>query len=508
MSQLTASVEGTDPAFENRNRKSSPLKWVFILLILGGGIAAAVWFFRFRQGSASLVQYRTTVVARGDVIQEVTANGSLNPVKQVEVGSQVSGIIEKIFVDFNSKVKEGDLLARIDPSTYQKNLAQAKAQLEMSKAALELARVNAGRAEQLFKEKLISASDHDTAVADLHSKQASLQVQEASVERAAVDLGYTQIRAPISGVVISRAVDEGQTVASSFNTPRLFTIGNDLTKMQIEAAVSEADVGGVEEGENVNFSVDAFPNRKFVGVVQQVRFAPITNQNVVTYTAVVQVDNPDYKLRPGMTATAKIITAQRNNVLRVPNSALRFRPPPGAPVATPPSPKGEGSSNAPAAVVTDSSGMPVPPWRTEGRRPNPGEREKWEATLTPEQREKYQQMVQQMRQRFAEGGGGGGGGGGFGGPGGGQRPARPEGPTTATVYLLEHPSESSKETPVLKPVTVKAGVTDGAFTEILEGLKEGDAVVTGTASSSAAAAAEPPRNPFSPFGGGRPATRR
>jgi HlyD family secretion protein len=488
----------------NAPRPKSPWpKRLVILVVLAAAIGGAAWYYLSRKPGLTATQFRTVTITRGDIVQEITANGSLTPVKQVEVGSQVSGIIEKILVDFNSKVKQDQLLARIDPSTYQKNVAQAKAQLAVAKANLELAEVNAHRADQLFKDKLISAAEHDTAVASYHSAQASVQIQEASVERANVDLGYTQIKAPIDGVVISRAVDEGQTVASSFNTPRLFVIANDLTKMQIEAAVSEADVGGVEEGERVSFSVDAFPNRKFVGQVQQVRFAPITNQNVVTYTAVIHVDNPDYKLRPGMTATAKIVTAEKNGVLRAPNSALRFRPPPGAIVLSATNSPAGGATNQ-AAVVTDSSGMPIPPWRAESRRPNPGEREKWEASLTPEQREKFQQSMQQMRQRFAEGGGGPGGGG----PGATARAAKPEGPTIATAYLMLPPEgNAGKDAPVtLKPVTVKAGVTDGLFTEILDGLREGDVVVAGTAVSTNSAAA-PPQNPFSPFGG-RPGPRR
>jgi HlyD family secretion protein len=471
-----------------------------VLAALGAG----GWYFYTKRLGASAIQFRTTPVNRGDIVQEVTANGSLNPVKQVQVGAQVSGIIQKIYVDYNSRVKENQLIAQIEPSTYQKNLAQADAQLAVAKAALELADVSYRRAKELFKDKLISASDYDTAVANFHQAEATVQINQASVERAKVDLSYTEIRAPISGVVIERAVDEGQTVASSFNTPKLFVIANDLTKMQIEAAVSEADVGGVEEGQRVNFGVDAFPNRKFFGQVQQVRYDPITNQNVVTYTAVVQVDNPDMKLRPGMTATAKLVTAERKGVLRLPNSALRFKPPPGVAVQTPAA--APGSTNAPAAVAADEAGNPIPPWRAEGRRPNPGEREKWEASLTPEQREKFQQMMQQMMRQRAEGGGMGPGAGG--GPGGAPR-AKTEGPTTATVYMQDPPVQGNgtDDKPTLRPVTVKAGITDGTFTEILDGLKEGDVVVSGTSSTMTAAAAQPTANPFSPFGGRPPARR-
>jgi HlyD family secretion protein len=490
-----------DAGFSPSPARGGGGKWALLLLLVlaaGGG----TWYYLKNKPATAATQFRTVPVARGEIVQEVTANGSLSPVKNVEVGSQVSGIIDKIAVDFNSLVKEGDLLAQIDPSTYQQNLIQAEAELANAAAGLELAEINAKRAQELFKNKLISAAEHDSTQAAYHQAQATLKTREASVFRAKVDLSRTTITAPISGVVISRAVDQGQTVAASFNTPKLFVIANDLTKMQIEAAVSEADVGGVEEGQKVSFSVEAFQNRKFSGRLQQVRFAPITNQNVVTYTAVVQVDNSDLKLRPGMTATAKIITAQKSNVLRVPNAALRFRPPPGVTVLGPTNSAAGGSTNRTASVAVDSDGNPIPPWRAESRRPNPGEREKFEASLTPEQRERYQQMVQQMRQRFAEGGGGPGGPGGGGGAGGGA-PRRPDGPTTATVYLLEGaPGSESNGKASLKPVTVKAGITDGSFTEILDGLKEGDLVVTGTSSGAAGAAAEPPRNPFMPFGGG------
>jgi len=331
-----------------------------------------------------------------------------------------------------------------------------------------------------------------TATAAYHQAQANVDLQQANVDRANVDLGYTQIKAPVNGVVITRGVDQGQTVASSFNTPQLFLIANDLTKMQIEAAVSEADVGGVEEGESVSFGVDAFPNRKFIGQVQQVRYQPITNQNVVTYTSVIGVDNPDLKLRPGMTATARIVTAERRNALRVSNAALRWHPATGLAADIKTNAVPASSAKDAGTAQLDSNGLPVPPWRAEGRRPNPGEREKWEATLTPEQRQKFQEQMQQMRQRSAEGGG----------PGGSGGPSRrPEGPTTGTLYVMEQPQNPANTRPVLKLVTIKAGITDGSYTEVLDGLKEGDVVVTGTSAPGSTAAAQPANNPFSPFGG-------
>ncbi|MCI0539422.1 MAG: efflux RND transporter periplasmic adaptor subunit, partial [Verrucomicrobiales bacterium] len=317
-----------------------------------------------------------------------------------------------------------------------------------------------------------------------------------------VDVARTKITAPIDGVVISRNVDEGQTVAASFNTPKLFVIANDLTKMQIEAAVSEADLGGVEEGQKVNFQVDAFPNRKFLGSVKQVRYAAMTNQNVVTYTAVVEVSNPDLKLRPGMTATARIVTGQKPGVLKIPNSALRFRPPPNLTVQVQTNAVASGGPTngaAAAAVATDESGVPIPPWRAEGRRPAPDEFQKWLASLTPEQKEKAQES---MRRRFAEGGGGGGfggrGGGGGGGFGDGAR-SKPEGPTTATVYVLEKAvGADGKESQIVKAVTIKAGITDGSSTEVIEGVKEGDTLITAITTATLAGPTQPQSNPFAP----------
>jgi HlyD family secretion protein len=326
------------------------------------------------------------------------------------------------------------------------------------------------------------------------------------VDSAKVDLDRTTIYAPISGMVISRKVDAGQTVAASFNTPELFTIANDLTKMQIETAVSEADVGGVQEGQKVNFTVDAFPGRKFSGRVNQVRFAPITNQNVVTYTTVVEVDNRDLKLRPGMTANATIITAQRTNVIYVPNAALRFRPPDNAVIRSTNDAVAKAlGTNAPAGMRPPGD-MPVPPWTAERRRPTDEERKKYEDSLTPEQKEQYNQMRERMRARVAEGGGFGGVGGPGGGGGmfgGGSRSSNQnDGPAIRTVYLLDK-EKSAPDKPVLKAVSVRTGIADGSNTEIQEGLKEGDVLVVGLKTTTAAAAA-PTANPFGPsFGGPR-----
>jgi HlyD family secretion protein len=292
-------------------------------------------------------------------------------------------------------------------------------------------------------------------------------------------------------------------------TPTLFTIANDLHKMQIEAAVSEADIGGVEEGQKVQFTVDAFPGRLFEGSVKQVRFAASTNQNVVTYTSVVEVDNKDLKLRPGMTANARFITAERKNVLKLPLAAVRFRPPAGVTVI--------GDTNAPTAQAASKpaliengpfAGLPVMPWMSERRRPTDSERTAYAASLTPEQKQKYEKTMAEFRARMAQGGGPGGagfgGGGSAPGDGPGSRP-RPESTEqkTTTVYLKDKPAAIAPNGQVvLRAVTVKLGIADTSSVEVLEGLSENDQVVSGTFTPPAATMT---RNPFSPFGGpGRP----
>ena len=501
------------------NKQSSGgVRWIVILAILGGGYAG--WNYYSKRAKESPVEFKSLTVGKGDITQAVTANGALNPVRTVTVGSQISGIITELKVDFNTKVQQGDVLAKIDPATYERALARAVADLASAQSGLQLAQFNAKRAKQLFAEKLISESDYEQADIAMQQADANVKIRQASVDSAKVDLDRTTIYAPISGVIISRKVDAGQTVAASFNTPELFTIANDLTKMQIETLVSEADIGGVMEGQKANFTVDAFPGRKFSGLVNQVRFAPITNQNVVNYTTIVEVDNRDLRLRPGMTANTSIITAQRTNVLSVPNVALRFRPPENAVISSTNdavakaagaiAPAAAAGKSAPLATSGPFAGLPIPPWQAGGdrRRPTDQERADYEATLTPEQKEKYQQIVAEMRARFAQmaqgGGGPGGPGGGGGGGGGGRSSAsnQNEGPAIRTVYLLDK-EKSTPEKPVLKALVVKTGIADGSNTEVQEGLKEGDILVSGVKTLTTATAA-PAANPFGPsFGGPR-----
>jgi HlyD family secretion protein len=458
------------------------------------------------------IEFRTEAIVRTNLIQSVSANGSLTPTRLIQVGSQVSGTLTDVKVDFNSKVKAGDVLATIDPASFERALARAEADLASGKAQEVLAEFNLKRAKELFAAKLISETEYTQNDVQLLQANANVKMREAAAESARVDLQRTTIYAPLDGMVISRAVDAGQTVASSFNTPTLFTIANDLSKMHIELAVSEADIGAVDQGQRIEFQVDAFQNRKFNGTVKQVRYAATTNQNVVTYTTVVEVANPDLKLRPGMTANASIITSERTNVLRLPGSAFRFGP------------AALGITVLPATNTVSTNdivrprrggmasmeGLPTPPWMSGGfRRPTDEEREKYAASLTPEQKEQYEKMMSEMRRRRAEGGGGPGGGGGGEG-GGGSAPSRPapsiEGPTLRTVYVVATAAGDPKDKakPTVQAVNVKVGITDGINYEILEGLKEGDAVITGSKGGATTAAAGPAASPFgSPFGGGR-----
>lgn len=462
-------------------------KWLLFLVIVAGAIAGWRWYAGRPQDAK--VDYKTSVVSRGDITQAVTANGQINPVKIVTVGSQVSGMLTDIKVDFNSLVKTGQVIAQIDPSTYQRSVTQAEAELANSRAALELTQLSFRRARDLQTNNLIPLADYDKALVEMHQAEAGVKMREAALEKAKVDLERTTIYAPIDGMVISRSVEVGQTVAASFNTPTLFQIANDLRRMRIEAMVSEADVGGVEEGQSVTFTVDAYLGRTFQGRVTQVRFAPITNQNVVNYSAVIDVSNDDLKLRPGMTANVSVISAQRRDVLRVPNAALRFRPPENAIVS--------GGTNAPAGegATTNLTARPgAGPGDGMGRS-SPEERRRRLEAMSPEERERMRAM---WRARSGDGPGGGPGG------GAGMGRSRAEGPGPRTVYLIETNALSGKSPVALKPVPIKIGITDGAFTEVLEGLKENDVVASGVNLPASAVATRPGATPFGgPFGGFR-----
>lgn len=298
------------------------------ILLIGGTLllAAVVLLILFRQKSTSRISVTTTEAVSGTLAREVTATGTLEPINQIEVGTQVSGVIEHIFADFNSVVKKGQVLAVLDKSMLEAQVAETRARLASAENDLELQTNNHSRYKQLHEKKTISDADYENAWHAYAKARASVDQIRAELTRADRNLAYATISSPIDGVVLSRAVEEGQTVAASFNTPTLFTIANDLTRMRVIADIDEADIGQVKEGQGVTFTVDAFPDDLFTGTVTQVRLNPHINANVVTYSVVVEAPNPDLKLMPGLTASITVITEEKKGVVLVPSEALMFKP--------------------------------------------------------------------------------------------------------------------------------------------------------------------------------------
>jgi HlyD family secretion protein len=349
--------------------------WIMAVVAVALAIGGYVFFRGERKPP---VRYRTASVERGSLVSIVSATGTINPVTSVQVGSQVSGMIESLHADFNSMVKNGQVVARIDPFPYRARRDQAKANLANAKASLVKARVDLAqrkreldRTQSLLREQFASQNEvdvaltaHEGAQAQLEVAQAAIEQAEAALEAAELDLKYTVIRSPVDGIVIARQVEVGQRLTSSFQIPTLFLIAQDLTNMQVDANVSEADIGGILEGKEATFTVDAYPGELFHGQVKQVRNAPISVQNVVTYDVVVGVKNSDLRLKPGMTANVSIVVAQKDNVLKVPNAALRFTPPKGAAGGTPGAATAERAS-APAQPMLQTPGTSGQPERPE-----------------------------------------------------------------------------------------------------------------------------------------------
>jgi HlyD family secretion protein len=312
--------------------------WIIGILVVGVAIGGYVFFGGERKIP---IRYKAVPVEKGAIVSVVNATGTINPVTMVQVGSQVTGMVESLHADFNSVVKKDEVVARIDPFPYRArrdqasaNLANAKAAVLKSKADLSQRKRELDRVQSLIKQQFVSQNDVDVAVTAYEGAGAQLAVSDAAVkqaqaalEAAELDLTYTVIKAPIDGIVISRLVEVGQRISASMSIPVIFTIAQDLTKMQVDANVSEADIGGITEGRDVAFTVDAYPGQRFQGKIRQVRNSPINVQNVVTYDVVVGVDNTDLRLKPGMTANVSIIVARKEDTLKVPNSALRFVPP-------------------------------------------------------------------------------------------------------------------------------------------------------------------------------------
>ena len=536
------------------------LRWLLVVVLLAAGLSGA---YLYSQSTGNAPRFRTTPVTRGNITAFVTTTGNLNAVITVQVGSQVSGQVKELFADFNSEVKRGQLIARIDPATFEATVAQvkaeqdaaeatvlnqaaqverARAEVDNARAALAVARAQTAksnaalldarrdltRKQGLFSQELIARSDLDTAQAvhdqadaqlessraqemalasaikaaeaqfrvteaQLKGAEAAVRQKRATLQQAQVNLEYTFIRAPVDGVVISRNVDVGQTVAASLQAPTLFTIAQDLTKMQIDTNVDEADIGRTQVGQRVTFTVDSFPTETFNGQVVQIRKASRTVQNVVTYNVVIAVSNPDLKLLPGLTANVRIVTTTRPDVLRVSNAALRFRPPgeeapaAGAPAPTgpgttpfqrpaPPSPEEIKARLVKALNLTDEQQKKLDPIldearsqfmglnripqeqrRTAGQRIREESRVKIRALLTPEQQAQFDQMPQGQSARGGAGG------------------------QTGRVWVLGSDGKP-------RAVTVRTGISDGAATELLgDDLKEGEEVLVGTIAPGSAA---------------------
>jgi len=389
-------------------------------------------------------QYRLEKADRGDVTQTVTATGSVSAVTTVQVGSQVSGVISRLYADFNSRVRKGQLLAELDPTPFQAQVEQRQADLTKAKVDAANARINYDRQSRLAKAGLAAQADVDTTKAQYDGAMAQVQQSTAALQQALTNLGYTKILSPIDGIVVDRQYDVGQTVAASFQAPTLFQIAQDLTKMQVQADVDQSDIGRVQVGQPARFTVDSYPDQEFRGRIAQIRLNATVSQNVVTYPVIIEVANPEEKLRPKMTANVTIEVATVRNVLRIPNAALRFKPAESATTTTSTSQASGGASNPERAAA-------------------------------------------QMGQR---GPGVTGAAGAFQGRAGQRK-------QTQTVWTLDKDGK-----PV--PVEIRTGITDGRTTQVVEGpLKEGDVVIVGLATSKVESPPPGSSNPMVPRGGGR-----
>ncbi len=476
----------------------SKVIWVVVIVVAAVGLYLAI-----NGRKKPEEKYRTAAVDQGDITQSVAATGALSAVTTVQVGSQVSGIIAKLYADFNSKVKKGDLLAELDETPFKEKIAQNSAALDKARVEMRNAEISLRRQKTLQQQGLAPQADVDQAQANYDAGRASVAQAEATLNQARTDLRNSRIKAPIDGVVVSRAFDVGQTVAASFQAPTLFTIAQDLTKMQVSADISESDIGQIKLGEPVRFNVDAYPDRPFRGKVAQVRLNATVNQNVVTYPVIVEVNNEDLLLKPTMTANVTIDVNSARNVLRVPNAALRFRPElkegEKAPVA------GSGSGSRRGAAPGEESGQAAAPGAQAGAGAGAGESGAGAgsgASRAPGARP------------GRPGAGASGGPGGAAGPGSGtgasgerwqrgQEGGRGAGARarTSTVYLTGGLNAEPKL------VEIRTGITDGRFTQIVSGdVKAGDLVIVGLATTKASSSSNSPLaapRPGGPAGGRR-----
>jgi HlyD family secretion protein len=492
--------------------QSQGRRWLLPAIIVVALAVAAYWFSSSRSGNGEQA-YRTEAITRGEIRTAISATGTLSATATVDVGTQVSGILQTVDVDYNDDVKKDEVIARIDPSTYQARLDQATASLGSARAGLNESQASARNAEadylrksDLAKRQLVSRTDVDLALANrdqararIVSASAQVKQQQANVDSARLDLEKTVIRSPVDGVVLSRAVEPGQTVAASLQTPVLFKIAGDLRQMEIVLAIDEADIGQVRNGQSVKFGVDAFPDRNFRGKVKQIRLAAANTANVITYPVVVEVDNGDQTLLPGMTANAEIEISNRENVLSVPNAALRFKP--ATDPADQPATAGAGAQARNGVMISESLAKVA-----DGLKLDASQRAAFD-TAVAGMRERAEAMRKAAAAR-SEGqprtfGGAPGGqrqGGGNNSDGArrmAERMKQSFAPFRATLSSDQQQKwdaelvtlATAKRAPVYKlvdgkpeQVTIRIGASDGTRTEIMgEGLVEGDSIIVGSA---------------------------
>lgn len=501
----------SQPARSAPRKKSivpSLLLGIAVVAILGGG----AWWWTARKGEAADSAYRTATIERGDIRVAISATGTLSAISTVTVGSQISGQVTDVLVDYNSEVKKGEVLARIDPSTYEAQIEQGNAQIANAQASLKQAQATLANAEldytrkaDLGRQKLVAQSDvdlaraaRDQARAQVNAAQAQIRQQTASTQTTRVNLDRTVIRSPVDGVVLTRTIEPGQTVAASLQAPELFTIAEDLSKMKIELAVDEADIGQVKVGQAVSFTVDAFADRQFRGQVQQVRLSATTTSNVVTYPVVVSVDNSDGTLLPGLTVNAEIEVSKRDDILKVSNAALRYKPTGETATATAAAQAPQGGQNRGGGIGDDLA-------RVAGSlQLKPDQQAAFDAALTA-LRERQAVRMAQAQQRGASmfGGAPRPGGNASGGSGAMQAQMRQRmaermqqdfAPFRATLDDTQKQRWDAelrallgaKRAPIYtlvngKPemVQVRVGASDGTSTEVSGAVKEGDVVVVG-----------------------------
>jgi HlyD family secretion protein len=446
-------------------------KGIVIAAVALVAVVVVFWYVRGSRSSGDTT-YRFTTVELGTVQQTVSATGALSAVKTVQVGTQVSGQVAQILVDFNDRVSKGQLLARIDPTLQEQAVRDAQAQLEKSRAQLLQAQQEFNRNQPLFKQQFISATEFGTVQVNLSVAQAGVKSAQVALDKAKQNLSYTNIYAPINGVIIERDVDVGQTVAASLSAPQLFLIAQDLAQMQILAAVDESDISSIKEGQSVKFTVQSFPGRTFDGTVQQVRLQSKLTDNVVSYTAVITLNNSDMKLLPGMTATVEFITGSASNVLTVLNAALRFKPtaeelaasglPATTGVDSTRGGRGRGGASTSVATPANPGAVTPPPAPVAGAPAGGG--------------------AGPGRGRRS-GAGGGGGGGGVG--------------SAGNLWTLD----ANKK---LKRLPVRVGLSDGQRTQVSgTGVVAGMQVIIGGSAPATATPAAPSANPLAPAAGGR-----